>query len=728
MKKLFTLSAAMVLAFTFSTTAFSQSWGFAQPGNWVFDVTPGPDGTTFASGYGGFLPDLSDVTPGYIVKLDANGEKIWDGAPAGLPWAYGYANSIMPTVDGGAAVYVAADANNPEIYRVDADGNLVWTTDTWDGTSYLYGGQAALLNDGSMVIGGLGDFEHEFYVVDALGNLLTTWSVAPDTATEWVLGYYNYKETDIVATLGGGFVYATGNESSAILYKYDSDYTLAWSSYLPWELEWEYGMTNTLDITSDGGYLLCGSGSDAGNYYGTVRKLDADGNLEWYTALNHGSAYEEGAWGAELGEGNYVVFTQDAGENSTYGWILDGNTGAEIGSIFVPIVNGFGGFSETGMEVYDVQSTPDGGYLVAGRIWMEDFTQRFTVIKSNADGSFDDCIFNCVWPGDANNDGYADGSDLFEIGINYGATGTPRADMTIDWSGKLAHAWMEPDTTYWYIINDLKWTDCNGDGTINDDDTTAVISNIGLDHPLNNVRLMDGEAPLYFAPVDDMLHIGLNEVPIMLGDDITGVDAIYGITFTVNVDATVVDASSLKINFNDSWIGNVGETLSFSKNYGDTKQAVGTIVRKDRHNTSGDGQIGTLSIVIVDNISGKTDAEEVELSFSGATAIKLNRDVVPLTTSTLTISAEDNSAINNISNNGILIYPNPASEILYLNNTSNEILVSIKITDILGNIVFENLQPDANNNAIDISAFVAGNYFVAVSTDKSVSIETISIQ
>lgn len=128
----------------------------------------------------------------------------------------------------------------------------------------------------------------------------------------------------------------------------------------------------------------------------------------------------------------------------------------------------------------------------------------------------------------------------------------------------------------------------------------------------------------------DALHIGLNEIPIYLGDDLTSIDEIYGITFTINVDADNVDATSLKINFADSWIGSVGETLRSSKTFSDTKQVVGTIVRKDRENTNGDGQIGTLSIVVVDNITGKTDAEEVELSFSFVSAIKIDREVIPV--------------------------------------------------------------------------------------------------
>lgn len=727
MKKLFTPIAMLLLAFSFSNVANAQSWGFAQSGNWANDVAQGPDGNYWACGLGGDDPAL--ITGGYVVKLDANGEQLWSYTPVGLGWTYGNANSVLPNDDGGVSIFYNSDIGLPEIVTLDTDGALEWTTDAWAGNYYIYGGQAVRLTDGRIIIGGLADFEHTFYEVGTDGSLISSWTVAPDTGAAWLWSYFEYKEVGITATADGGFAYATGNYGNKIVYKYDSDLNLEYSTYIPWGIEWEYGYWNGLKTTADGGLLLSGSGADAlGNYNGTVRKLNAEGSVEWATFLNHGSPYEEGAWAVELAGGNVISWSQDGGELSTAGWVLDGETGAELGNIAIPIMAAPGGFGETGMEVWDVENTADGGYLIAGRQWLENFDQRFTVIKSNADGSFDDCIFNCVWPGDANNDGYADGSDLFEIGINYGATGTAREDMTIDWSGKLAAAWMEPDSVYWYILNDLKWTDCDGNGTINDDDTTAVINNLGLDHPLNNTRLEGGEAPLYFAPATDVLQIGLNEIPIMLGDDLTSIDEIYGITFTINVDADVIDAASLKINWDDSWMGNVGETLRLSKTFGDTKQVTGTIVRKDRANTSGDGQIGTLSIVVVDNISGKTDAEEVELSFVGVNAIKIDREVIPVAPQQKTMTAEENAGVENPLAEGLTIYPNPANDVVYIDNTSADAIVGIKITDLTGKVVYENNSTNGTSNSIDISALSAGNYLIEINRGSSLSTQALSIQ
>lgn len=723
MKKIF-IPIAIIFACLIQTNLFAQSWGFAQYGHWAQDIAIAPDGNVWATGYGGDDPLWMDVTLNYVAKLTSGGEKLWGTSVAGLPWGISALN-VMPVADGGAVIYGGIDFFSPGMYKLDGDGNLIWTS-PWTGSGYLYGGIGVQLIDGRFVVGGLSEFIHNFYEVDADGNLIASFSMDADTTGGFAWSYWNFKEIGMLATADGGFLYATGNDISKLLYKYDSGMNLEWSTSYDWILSWEYGFQNCLKGTADGGYLLSGSGTDAGGiYYGTVRKLSSSGILEWENTFNHGGGSEEGALALGLDD-EYIVWTQDEGDNSSAGWITD-LAGTEIGSENIPIINCTWGFGETGMEVWDVENTSDGGYLIAGRQWLEDCDQRFTIIKSNPDGSFDPCIFNCVWPGDANNDGYGEATDLFEIGINYGATGFTRDDMGIDWSGKLSRAWMEDDSVFWYILNDLKWTDCNGDGTINDDDTTAVINNLGLDHPLNTLRIDGGDIPLYLLPEDDVLNVGLNQIPIMLGDELNSIDEIYGISFTISIEGESIDASSIIVNFNESWIGGAGETLSLSKNFGDTKQVVSGIVRKDRENISGDGQVGTLNIVVVDNITGKIGAEEFEFSFSNVTAIKLNREIIPVTSETLTISSEETGGIDQNNTAAITLFPNPARDVVYLNNNSGYAVQNIKITDITGKMVFENNNISTTLNSIDISLLEVGNYIVEINNGYEIISQKISI-
>ncbi len=726
--KSFVLSLMMAAALSGS----AQSWGFGTPGNWFWDVAVAADGNIWAVGLAGEDPGMLDVTGNYVVKLNSDGEKIWGLTPAGLPWVSSTAYSVMPTADGGAVVYCTADLGLPFAYKLDADGNVLWTTDgLWMGEALIYGGTAAQLNDGRIIIGGLGylgflgTIENKFYELDASGNLLSSFSTPVDT-TDWGFGYWNYKETGLIATTDGGFAYSTGNDVNRILQKFNSDLDVEWTGIYDWVGEWEYGYQNSLKQTSDGGYLYSGSGTNplASSYFGVVRKIAPDGSLEWVNTYNHGYLWEEGAWAVELGD-NSIVWTQDGGDNSSNGWVVD-NTGTEIGSEFIPIVNCNWGFGENGMEVFDVENTPDGGYLIAGRQWLEDCNQRSTILKSNPDGSFDPCIFNCVWPGDANNDGLADASDLFEIGINYGASGFSRDDMSIDWSGKLSRAWMEPDSLYWYIFNDLKWTDCNGDGTINADDTTAVSLNFGLDHPINDLKTSAGDVPLYFAPEDAVLHVGLNTIPIMLGDDMNPVDEIYGLSFTIELSGSEnIDANSLKVNFNDSWLSTSATRLSISKTDADNLKVYAGVVRNDRANVGGSGEIGTLSIVVIDNITGKTESEDATLSFVESNAIKINREEISVETSGVTFPVESSEDILDPSYYGLHMYPNPASDILYVDNLSGIAIDVFEISDLAGRIIYSgNLN---TGNSIDLSQIEAGNYLIKVISGEKIITDKLTV-
>jgi len=714
MQRSYTLTA-LIVALTIATTGSAQSWGFSNYGHWGEDISIADDGSVWMVGLGGEDPMWLDFAGDYVVKLNADGEKQF-GVHTELTGApYYYAQSALPTADGGAVIYAAVGYAEAWLYKLDAAGTKIWESGPLGTDGYMYGGKAVRLNDGRIIIGGLADFEHIFYEVDEAGVLLSTWSVEPDTGAAWGWSYYDYKDAGMVATADGGFAYACGNQGNRIVMKFNSDLSEDWTGYYPWELPWEYGFHNTLSQTADGGYLLAGSSTDVDfGYMGTLRRIDGDGNLLWMTTYNHGSDIEEGSHAVELGSGDIVVWTQNEGDQSSAGWITDPVTGMEIGSIEIPVlgaVDPIGGMVYNGIEINNVEPAADGGYYFTGRMYLENFDQRMVVLKSNADGTFGPCIFDCVWPGDANNDGYATGDDLFEIGINYGAEGATRDDMTIDWSPKLAQMWMEPDTAYWFIFNDLKFTDCNGSGVINDDDTTAVVNNLGLEHPLNPARMGAGDVPLYFDPADTYLHIGLNEIPIMLGDELNTVDAIYGLSFTINVEGENIDAAALKVTWDESWIGSLGETLSLSKTFGDTKQVVGSIVRKTRTNTSGDGQVGTLQIVVVDNISGKTDFTDVEISFGYANAVMLNREVIPLAPETLNITAEENTGIMDDEASLVSISPNPATELLYF-NFGNAQAQQIRITDMSGHLVMQANNADVWMNGLDVHALAVGNYIV----------------
>ncbi len=723
-------SLLLLTAAVVATDVSAQGWGYARYGNWAADVAEASDGSVFAVGLSHDSADLV-YYDSYVVKLGSDGTLIWGNNGEGLLYDYFSGEKVLPSDDGGCIVYCSVDLGQPGYYKLDSMGNIEWQSDFTTGFTYLYYGTAVQLSDGRFVSVGLAeDLMYYITVVNSDGTYLDTYSIAADTSGGWGFSYWDYKETGLAATADGGFAFSCGKEGYRTIHKFDSEMNLEWTQNYPHAADfWEYGpYKNELRIAEDGGYLLSGSGLSnlTGIYSGSLRKTDADGNLEWLQFYNHGADWEEGAHVVQLDADTYVVWTQDAGESSTYGWVLDAD-GNQVDSIFIPIISCTWGFSETGLEIWDVEKSIDGGYILAGRQYLEDCDQRYTVIKSNADGTFPDCLFNCVWPGDANNDGYADASDLFEIGINYGAEGFTREDTAIDWSGKLSRAWMEEDTLYWYVLNDLKYTDCNGDGVIDDDDTTAVVNNLGLDHPLNPLRTAAGEVELYFDPDFEELAVGVNHIPIFLGDPVNTVDEIYGIRFTITATGESVLGESLKVVFDDSWLASSAERLAISKTVAGEKIVISGIVRKDRNNTGGNGQIATLDVVVIDNISGGAMTDEVDFQFSDVQAIKLNRDAVNVTATGITFPVAESTQVTEMQAAGIRVYPNPAAHnTLYVDASARIILA--ELTDITGKVVIQLYDLSKGTNSLDISALSPGQYILKIATADHVVNQSIVIE
>ncbi|HHE38948.1 MAG TPA: PKD domain-containing protein, partial [Candidatus Cloacimonetes bacterium] len=79
-----------------------------------------------------------------------------------------------------------------------------------------------------------------------------------------------------------------------------------------------------------------------------------------------------------------------------------------------------------------------------------------------------------IYPGDTNNDGDVNETDIEPIGTYWRKQGNPRASLTFNWEG-IEHpgGWNEFDAAY---------ADCNGDGEVNITDVLAILLNWGKTH------------------------------------------------------------------------------------------------------------------------------------------------------------------------------------------------------------------------------------------------------
>lgn len=102
-----------------------------------------------------------------------------------------------------------------------------------------------------------------------------------------------------------------------------------------------------------------------------------------------------------------------------------------------------------------------------------------------------------------------------------------------------------------------------------------------------------------------------------------------------------------------------------------------------------------------------------------------------VSTKTFLVTQSGNTGINELSQNGFSIYPNPAKDELFFNcNIENEGNLNIIIYDIVGNEVLRDnivLTKSENKTKIDISNLKQGIYFVKVKSEKGFDVQKIII-
>lgn len=198
-------------------------------------------------------------------------------------------------------------------------------------------------------------------------------------------------------------------------------------------------------------------------------------------------------------------------------------------------------------DISEVRSAPYLFYLTATDDNCTYASSSTMVIPVYVNG----CNTDNVWPGDANSDGIVDLSDLLTLGLTYGNSGPVRQAASLSWTGQMAVNWLGVLPTG---VN-YKHSDTNGDGTIDLDDTTAVILNQGLNHPLKQ----SGAQPQ--GSIDLMLTTVLDTVGpgsfLEITADLSGspTDSLYGLYFQIAFDPAMIAPGTMTYDFSNSIFG-----------------------------------------------------------------------------------------------------------------------------------------------------------------------------
>jgi hypothetical protein len=337
----------------------------------------------------------------YILKLDANGEVVWQQLYGGSGWDG--ALSIQQTDGGGYIVAGGSDSTDIPgtnyhggsadyyILKLDANGAVVW--------QQMYGGSGEdeaisihQTSDGGYIVAGMssstdipGCTNHgngDYYLLKLDADGAVVWQRMYDGSDGDIA--YSIQQTSDNGYIVAGMSFSTDipgiNNHGGLDYyliKLDSDGLVVWQ-----RMEGGAGVDMAFSIqqTSDGRYIVAGQSNSTDipgvfNYGGWdyyVLKLDADGAVVWQRM--YGGSGNEG-----LGQlpGNPIIYPTNDG-----GYIVAGVSGStDIPGVFnhggwdyyllkldadgaVVWQQMYGGSSSD--EAYSIQQTSDGGYIVAG--------------------------------------------------------------------------------------------------------------------------------------------------------------------------------------------------------------------------------------------------------------------------------------------------------------------------------------------------------------------------
>lgn len=331
-----------------------------------------------------------------------------------------------------------------------------------------------------------------------------------------------------------------------------------------------------------------------------------------------------------------------------------------------------------------------------------------------------------VYPGDANYNQAVNAWDLLTIGQHYGTTGPARLNPTLNWEGQLAANWGMTQTNG----EDLKFADCNGDGIIDGQDTTAILVNYQSVHTGTSNRVGAGGVPLYFDmpttpgnPGDTIV------VPLYLGKVDTPAVNIYGMAFSIAYDSSMIEPGSMRIEFDSSWVGSMGlDMIGLQKDLFAQEKIDLAFSRIDQQDQTGYGRIANIIIVLDEDIA-KTMLP-LQLSFRDIEANDHAGSLLAVDgrRGEMTVDTEPNTAtpIPDELDFTLQVYPNPAHQQLTL-SLEGAYLESLILLNQVGNTVYN--QSGLRTQSLQISTMIlpSGLYFLRLQTDRGEVVRKLQV-
>lgn len=408
----------------------------------------------------------------------------------------------------------------------------------------------------------------------------------------------------------------------------------------------------------------------------------------------------------------------------------DLNTAAEEGTLLfsftdVSTINGYNFNQATTLFelCYDI-AAPSGQYpiIIDGTPNPIELIDSDLNLLSNVVDTAAVIVVDAIWPGDTNQDGLVNQYDVLNIGLAYGATGPLRVSP-LNWAPYPGDDWgmstAETDVEFKHI-------DTDGNGSIQAADTVAMAQNWfetnhlwdGHPSPFDSFEeIRDDNTPFYIEQdtVSEGQEIVLN---IILGDESTMAEDVYGLAFTIDYDETLVERNSAWAAFENSWIGDLGQDMLtfYRDDYENGKIRIG-MTRTDGMNISGSGMIGQVGITILDVIF-RDNLVPMEFSIENPVIINYSEQQIPVSPSSTTSYVITTDVVNRGLEQQLKVYPTVTDGLLKIESGDVEVL-QLQLFQANGSFVSTMNMADH----ISVKDLNEGYYYIKFITDKGVAVK-----
>jgi hypothetical protein len=309
------------------------------------------------------------------------------------------------------------------------------------------------------------------------------------------------------------------------------------------------------------------------------------------------------------------------------------------------------------------------------------------------------CQDDCVFPGDANNDGRADVKDYLSIVTQLAKKGTKRENIVI-WKGESVANW---DNQTIFNLN-VKHADCDGNGLIEEKDKNVLHENYRKIHA--KFQLKDD----VYLKNEQLLTkiIGADSLQI---SDLTKPSPQLRVIPSPQLINDSVFAYCAELAYDKRFFNNLNASIHFYKN-------IDNVNTREFHfsttaiNSSYPIKLSYSSEI---NSSKKVPAPCTEIIFKNIQAVKKDGSIIPNVGARIVQICFTKNLVNNNDLyeqlNHVRLFPNPVGDVLNIEN--NELQnIDYQIFNIQGQILLQG-HVDANQTQqISMTALSNGVYFV----------------